>query len=288
MSAEEHLVLHRLEVEVEAELRVLQSAMRTKHAPDPGIEWFSTPATSSATGQGLYGLLGAVHAVEGHPEPHQPIQQVVGGLDPKPRRNVTRGPASRSIDLLEVTKLAATIDGTNVLIWRPSMSIPGCSRLSMGRRFSPSSSRLRLTTAAGRRCIGASGTGRRTVWSELLTRVALVMTGPGQDFSEASTSGFELTALEPVAAPTCPPGPVAMRCASSRSVCRRCRTLVVSGSASLPLGTHILILDVGKGATAPLAVPSTVTGRAACIRRVSTLGWSPNDRQLYYFGGSVS
>lgn len=37
-------------------------------------------------------------------------------------------------------------------------------------------------------------------------RVAVA--GPGSDFSEASTLGLESAALDPVAAPACPPGPV--------------------------------------------------------------------------------
>jgi hypothetical protein len=54
-----------------------------------------------------------------------------------------------------------------------------------------------------------------------------------------------------------------------------------------PLGTHIVILDVGKAATAPLVVPSTVTGAELpdVFDGYRLVGWSPDDRQLYYFGG---
>jgi hypothetical protein len=54
-----------------------------------------------------------------------------------------------------------------------------------------------------------------------------------------------------------------------------------------PLGTHILILDVGKGATAPVVVRSTVTGAELpdAFDGYQVVGWSPDDRQLYYFGG---
>ncbi len=54
-----------------------------------------------------------------------------------------------------------------------------------------------------------------------------------------------------------------------------------------PLGTNILILDVGKGATAPLVVPSTMTGPelSDVFDGYQVVGWSPDDRELYYFGG---
>jgi hypothetical protein len=53
-----------------------------------------------------------------------------------------------------------------------------------------------------------------------------------------------------------------------------------------PLGTHILILDVGKGATAPVVVPSTVTGPELpdAYDGYRLVGWSPDNRALYYFG----
>lgn len=54
-----------------------------------------------------------------------------------------------------------------------------------------------------------------------------------------------------------------------------------------PLGTNILILDVGKGATSPLVVPSTVTGAELpdASDGYRLVGWSTDDRSLYYFGG---
>jgi len=54
-----------------------------------------------------------------------------------------------------------------------------------------------------------------------------------------------------------------------------------------PLGSHILILDVGKGATAPLVVPSTVTGAELpdAFDGYQLVGWSTDDKSLYYFGG---
>lgn len=54
-----------------------------------------------------------------------------------------------------------------------------------------------------------------------------------------------------------------------------------------PLGTHILILDVGKGATVPVVVPSTVTGAELpdAFDGYRLVGWSPDDRRLYYSGG---
>ena len=54
-----------------------------------------------------------------------------------------------------------------------------------------------------------------------------------------------------------------------------------------PLGSHILIVDVGKGATAPLVVPSTVTGAELPdpFDGYQLVGWSTDDKTLYYFGG---
>jgi hypothetical protein len=54
-----------------------------------------------------------------------------------------------------------------------------------------------------------------------------------------------------------------------------------------PLGSHILILDVGKGATAPVVVPSTITGAELpdAFDGYQLVGWSTDDKSLYYFGG---
>src|SRR5450631_1162462 len=54
-----------------------------------------------------------------------------------------------------------------------------------------------------------------------------------------------------------------------------------------PLGTHIMILDVGKGATSPVVVPSTITGAELpdASDGYRLVGWSTDDRSLYYFGG---
>jgi hypothetical protein len=55
-----------------------------------------------------------------------------------------------------------------------------------------------------------------------------------------------------------------------------------------PLGTHILILNVDKGATAPLVVPSAVTGAELpdAFDGYQLVGWSTDDKTLYYFGGA--
>ena len=45
--------------------------------------------------------------------------------------------------------------------------------------------------------------------------VGSLAAGPGSDFSEVPAAGCEPAALEPVAAPTCPPGPVAAARASA-------------------------------------------------------------------------
>jgi hypothetical protein len=54
-----------------------------------------------------------------------------------------------------------------------------------------------------------------------------------------------------------------------------------------PLGSHIFILDVGKGATVPLVVPSTITGAELpdAFDGYQLVGWSTDDKTLYYFGG---
>lgn len=54
-----------------------------------------------------------------------------------------------------------------------------------------------------------------------------------------------------------------------------------------PLGTHVIILDVGKGATAPVVVPSTITGAELpdAFDGYQLVGWSTDDKSLYYFGG---
>ena len=65
----------------------------------------------------------------------------------------------------------------------------------------PSSSRLRLTTAAGRRSSRASGTARRMVRKVRCGWRRAAPAGPGSDFSEAPASGLEPAALESVAAP---------------------------------------------------------------------------------------
>jgi hypothetical protein len=44
--------------------------------------------------------------------------------------------------------------------------------------------------------------------------IGSLVAGPGSDFSEEPVLGFEPAALEPVAAPLCPPGPVAAARAS--------------------------------------------------------------------------
>ncbi len=44
--------------------------------------------------------------------------------------------------------------------------------------------------------------------------VGSLVAGPGSDFSEVPAAGCEPAALEPVAVPTCPPGPAAWARAS--------------------------------------------------------------------------
>ena len=54
-----------------------------------------------------------------------------------------------------------------------------------------------------------------------------------------------------------------------------------------PLGTRVMILDVGKGSTAPVVVSSTITGAELpdAFDGYQLVGWSTDDKSLYYFGG---
>jgi hypothetical protein len=60
-------------------------------------------------------------------------------------------------------------------------------------------------------------------------------------------------------------------------------------SVTAPLGTHIMILDVGKDVAkpAPLVVPSNVTGAELpdAFDGYQLLAWSTDDKSLYYFAG---
>jgi hypothetical protein len=90
------------------------------------------------------------------PGPHV---RCVGGRDLRPD-------VSRSLRLPWVEALPPGIGRLRT----PAFGSPLCqwvasSRLSMVRRSSPPSSKLRLTAAAGRRWDRASGTGRRVVWA---------------------------------------------------------------------------------------------------------------------------
>ena len=46
------------------------------------------------------------------------------------------------------------------------------------------------------------------IWAGVV--VGWVVAGPGSDFSEVPAAGCQPAALEPVAAPVCPPGPAAL------------------------------------------------------------------------------
>jgi hypothetical protein len=62
-----------------------------------------------------------------------------------------------------------------------------------------------LDDGCGPALLQGVGNGPRNAGRELFARVAWVLAGAGSDFSEASMSGFESTALELVVAPECPP-----------------------------------------------------------------------------------
>ena len=76
MSAEERLVLHQLEFEVEAELRIVQAGHGDDASAVSQAEWLSDPSDVERYKIGLYGLLGAVKAMERDPEPHNEIEDV--------------------------------------------------------------------------------------------------------------------------------------------------------------------------------------------------------------------
>jgi hypothetical protein len=68
MSEEERLVLHQLESEVEAELHIVQPD-HVDEAPALSQEdWLFDPSDVERYRTGLYGLLGAVKAMERDPE----------------------------------------------------------------------------------------------------------------------------------------------------------------------------------------------------------------------------
>jgi hypothetical protein len=80
MSAEERLVLHQLESEVEAELRIVQSGHAGESPVLSQAEWLFDPSDVERYRTGLYGLLGAVKALESDPEPHH----IMRGQEPTP------------------------------------------------------------------------------------------------------------------------------------------------------------------------------------------------------------
>jgi hypothetical protein len=69
MSAQERLALHELESEVEAELRLAQSGGADEALAPSQSAWLFDPSDIERYRTGLRGLLGAVHAWEGAPEP---------------------------------------------------------------------------------------------------------------------------------------------------------------------------------------------------------------------------
>ena len=74
MSAEERLVLHQLEFEVEAELRIVQAGHGDDASAVSQAEWLSDPSDVERYKIGLYGLLGAVKAVERDPDLQRAVQ----------------------------------------------------------------------------------------------------------------------------------------------------------------------------------------------------------------------
>jgi hypothetical protein len=74
MSAEEGLILHQLESEVEAELRVVQTVHMDEAPAQSQADWLVDPSDVERYRTGLYGLLGAVKAMEGNPDPDGAVE----------------------------------------------------------------------------------------------------------------------------------------------------------------------------------------------------------------------
>ena len=84
MSADEHVVLHRLQSEVEAELRMFQSDPPADLPTFSPAEWMVDPGEVERLRIGLYGILGAVRALEADQQSAYAIENAVRGLDPTP------------------------------------------------------------------------------------------------------------------------------------------------------------------------------------------------------------
>ena len=84
MSEQERLVLHQLEVEVDAELHIVQPVHVDEAPALSQAEWLFDPSDVERYRTGLYGLLGAVRAMEGDAEAHDAVEHVVRGLEPTP------------------------------------------------------------------------------------------------------------------------------------------------------------------------------------------------------------
>ena len=82
MSADEHLVLYRLQSDVEAELRMVESDPSAEAPTLSPAEWIVDPSDVERLRIGLYGILGAVRALEADPQPAYATEDAVPGFEP--------------------------------------------------------------------------------------------------------------------------------------------------------------------------------------------------------------
>jgi hypothetical protein len=78
MSAEERPALHQLESDVESELRMVQFGHPEEALALPQTQWLFDPTDVERYRTGLYGLLGAVKALERERDPHPRTFQLEG------------------------------------------------------------------------------------------------------------------------------------------------------------------------------------------------------------------
>ena len=74
MSAEEGPVLEELEIELQAELRIVERGRPEDVFAQPLDEWLFDPTDVERYRVGIYGLIGAVKAVETGREEHDAIE----------------------------------------------------------------------------------------------------------------------------------------------------------------------------------------------------------------------
>jgi hypothetical protein len=92
MSPDERPALYRLETEVEAELRLVRADDPNEAPALSQTEWLFDPSEVERYRIGLYGLLGAVKALEGDKDQAGPMEKGVPGRLRRGRRPGPGGP----------------------------------------------------------------------------------------------------------------------------------------------------------------------------------------------------